>query len=42
VVKAADLRHNMDLRRLKEITEWDERRMEKYRRALAILNGEEI
>ncbi|MBQ7319911.1 MAG: metallophosphoesterase family protein [Clostridia bacterium] len=42
VVKAADLRHNMDLSRLPSVTERDQQRMEKYRRAVAILNGEEI
>jgi (p)ppGpp synthase/HD superfamily hydrolase len=32
-VKMADLRHNMDIRRLPEVQERDAARMEKYRRA---------
>ncbi len=32
-VKMADLRHNMDIRRLPEVREKDTARMEKYRRA---------
>lgn len=36
-VKIADLRHNMDLSRRDEITEYDLQRVEKYKHALAIL-----
>ncbi len=36
-VKLADLRHNSDPTRLDEIDEYAERRMEKYRAAIAIL-----
>lgn len=36
-VKLADLRHNMDLNRLPEVTDRDLRRLEKYRRAEAYL-----
>ena len=39
-VKAADLQHNMDMSRLKTVTERDLLRMEKYRKAVKILNGE--
>lgn len=40
-VKLADLRHNSDLSRMVgiELTEWDERRNEKYRAAIAYLEG---
>lgn len=40
-VKIADLTHNMDLSRLDQVTQADEARVEKYRRALAYLNMEE-
>lgn len=40
VVKLADLRHNGDLSRLPRITEKDQRRAEKYAKAIAILEGE--
>ena len=40
-VKRADLLHNSDLRRLNEITKWDWERVEKYKRALDILDGAE-
>ena len=36
-VKLADLRHNMDLSRLPQITEQDRLRCEKYRRAMTYL-----
>ncbi|MDO5292980.1 MAG: HD domain-containing protein [bacterium] len=36
-VKIEDLRHNMDLTRLDTVTERDLRRVEKYRRAIEIL-----
>lgn len=36
-VKKADLRHNSDLTRLRASTEKDRRRLEKYRRALELL-----
>ncbi len=36
-VKLADLRHNSDLTRLKVVTEKDERRVEKYAKAIKIL-----
>ena len=39
-VKIADLKHNMDLTRLKEVGEKDIRRVEKYRKALGMLEGE--
>lgn len=39
-VKIADLKHNMDLSRLKEVGEKDIRRVEKYRKALGVLEGE--
>ena len=38
--KIADLKHNMDLTRLKEVGEKDIRRVEKYRKALGMLEGE--
>ena len=40
VVKIADLKHNMDLSRLKVVGEKDIRRVEKYRKALGVLEGE--
>lgn len=36
-VKMADLSHNMDITRLPKITEKDEKRLEKYKEALRIL-----
>lgn len=39
-VKLADLRHNSDLSRLPRITEKDQRRAEKYAKAIAVLEGE--
>lgn len=36
-VKIVDLKHNLDTSRLKKITEKDLRRVEKYKKALAIL-----
>ena len=40
-VKLADLRHNSDLSRMVgiELTEWDKKRNEKYRAAIAYLEG---
>ena len=40
-VKLADLEHNMDTTRLGEVTEKDEKRMEKYRIARKYLLGEQ-
>ena len=40
VVKIADLKHNMDLTRLKKVTDNDLSRHEKYRIALQILGGD--
>ena len=40
-VKLADLQHNLDLKRLKNITPKDKRRLEKYSRAIAILSDME-
>lgn len=40
-VKLADLRDNADLTRIAEPTEKDRARVEKYRRAMAILEGRE-
>lgn len=40
-VKIADLKHNLDLSRLPEITEKDLERATKYRKALEFLEGEE-
>ena len=40
-VKIADLKHNMDLSRLKKVTDNDLKRQEKYRLALQMLGGEE-
>lgn len=39
VVKIADLKHNMDLTRLKTVTEKDLKRYEKYKKALEILEN---
>lgn len=39
VVKIADLRHNSDLSRLPEVTEKDKARVEKYAKALAMLES---
>lgn len=39
-VKIADLKHNLDLSRLDAVTDKDVKRMEKYRRALALLQKE--
>ncbi len=36
-VKIADIHHNMDITRLKEVTEKDKARIEKYKRALKYL-----
>jgi (p)ppGpp synthase/HD superfamily hydrolase len=36
-VKIADLEDNLDVSRLKEVTAYDEKRMEKYRNALQVL-----
>ncbi len=38
-VKVADLRHNSDLSRLEVVTEQDRKRVEKYQKALALLEG---
>lgn len=40
-VKKADLRNNMDLIRLPEVTEKDRKRVEKYRKAYGILSEEQ-
>ncbi|UNT95067.1 HD domain-containing protein [Allobaculum mucilyticum] len=40
-VKKADLKHNSDLSRLDEVTEKDLERVQKYRKALQILEGNE-
>lgn len=40
-VKKADLKHNSDLSRLNEVTQEDLERVEKYRKALQILEGNE-
>ena len=39
-VKIADLKHNMDLSRLKEVREKDVKRVKKYRKVLGVLEGE--
>lgn len=39
-VKLADLQHNMDIRRMSAVTPEDAPRLEKYRRAWAILTSE--
>lgn len=41
-VKLADLKHNSDLTRLKEVTDRDLERIEKYRKAIAFLEGIDI
>ena len=41
-VKIADLRHNSDLTRLDVVTEEDCERVEKYSRALALLQADEV
>ena len=41
-VKKADLEHNMDLGRLKEVGEADQKRAAKYRRAYQILTGGQV
>lgn len=38
-VKRADLRHNMDISRLDNVTDKDRERIEKYAQALELLNG---
>jgi (p)ppGpp synthase/HD superfamily hydrolase len=38
-IKLLDLKHNADLNRLKEVTEKDYQRMEKYQKAIEILQG---
>ena len=40
-VKLADLQHNMDVRRLPQVTERDCQRLDKYRQAWEILAGSE-
>lgn len=37
-IKLADLRHNMDIRRIKKMSPHDQARLEKYHRAWRILN----
>ena len=39
-VKMSDLKHNMDLSRLDEVNEYNYFRLEKYKKALSILNDE--
>lgn len=39
-VKIADLKHNMDLTRLKGVREKDVKRGEKYRKVLGVLEGD--
>lgn len=39
-VKMGDLLHNMDTSRLKEITDWDKQRLEKYQKAFELLQAE--
>ena len=41
-VKKADLRNNMDLNRLPKVTKEDLKRVEKYKKAYAILTGGEV
>jgi (p)ppGpp synthase/HD superfamily hydrolase len=41
-VKKADLRNNMDLTRLPNVTDRDLKRVEKYKKAYAILTGDEV
>jgi len=38
-IKMADLRHNMDIRRMDRVRDQDVSRLEKYRRAWKILTG---
>ncbi|MBQ3405509.1 MAG: GTP pyrophosphokinase, partial [Oscillospiraceae bacterium] len=38
-VKLADLRHNSDITRLNEVTKADLERVEKYKKAIALLEG---
>lgn len=40
-VKIADLKHNMDLTRLKAVGEKDKKRVEKYRKVLGVLEGDD-
>jgi (p)ppGpp synthase/HD superfamily hydrolase len=40
-VKIADLKDNMDASRIRELTDKDHKRMEKYQRALQVLQGSE-
>jgi (p)ppGpp synthase/HD superfamily hydrolase len=42
VVKLADLAHNSDLSRLLEVTQKDLDRLEKYKRAIEILNDQKL
>ena len=39
-VKLADLEDNMDVRRMREVTEEDHARLARYRRAWTLLTGE--
>lgn len=39
-VKIADLEHNSDQKRMEHTTEWDKRRLQKYRIALAVLEDD--
>ena len=41
-VKKADLRNNMDLSRLPKVTDKDLKRVEKYKKAYAILTGDAV
>ena len=41
-IKRADLAHNCDLSRLEEITEFDQLRKEKYKKALLLLADEQL
>ena len=40
-VKLADLRHNSDISRLPKVTAADLKRLEKYKKAIALLEGDE-
>ena len=40
IVTLADLTHNMDPNRIKNPTEWDEKRMKKYKKAYEILKAD--
>ncbi len=42
VVKLADLRHNSDMSRLDTVTEEDKQRVEKYRKAIELLEEEDF